>query len=136
MPTLSFFICYFLRLLFLRAFLATTFLAFLAGLSFLAGFFVAFTFTAFFTGLFAAVLAVQPISGVMCDSQFAIRIVGQAMVAGLVVRAGAFDRAVVLRDVEIDRPRTKRCGERFHRRIQLPWIRPIPIGRQNCVFRG
>src|SRR3989442_1077819 len=49
---------YFLRFLFLAAFPPTTFLAFLAGLAFLTGFFAAFTFSAFLNVFFAAFFAI------------------------------------------------------------------------------
>ena len=57
-----------------------------------------------------AVVAAQPGAGVAHDIEFAVGVVRQAVAAGLVVRAGAFHRAVVLRDVEIDGPGAQRGG--------------------------
>ena len=54
-----------------------------------------------------AIFAVKPVAGVMRDVKLAVRIVGQAMVAGFVVCAGAFHGGVVLRDMEIDGPWTQ-----------------------------
>ena len=78
----------------------------------------------------AAILTVQPVPRVVGDAQLAVRVVGQAVMTGLVVRAGAFDGAVVLRDVKINRPGAQRCREGFHRHIQLFRIGPVPSGRQ------
>ena len=52
-----------------------------------------------------AVLVAQPEAGVLDDVELAVGIVGLAVAAGLVVRARPLDRRVVLRDVEVDRPR-------------------------------
>src|SRR5260370_34098935 len=57
-----------------------------------------------------AIRAAQPGAGVAHDIEFAVGVGGRAMAAGLVVRAGAFDGAVVLRDVEIDGPRSSGVG--------------------------
>ena len=51
--------------------------------------------------------------------ELAVRIVGQAMPAGLIVRAGAVHRGVVLGDVKIDRPGTQGGGELFQRLVEL-----------------
>ena len=62
-----------------------------------------------------AVVVAQPGAGVAHDVELAVGIVGQAVAAGLVVRAGAFDGAVVLRDVEVDRPRAQRARSSWRR---------------------
>ena len=72
----------------------------------------------------------------MGNREFAIRIVGQAMVARLVVSARPVDGGVVLCHMEINRPRAQRARERLHGLVQAVGVRPIPIGRQNGVFRG
>ena len=77
-----------------------------------------------------AVLVAHPVAGVMHDVELAVRIVRQAMAAGLVVRAGAFHRRVVLRDVEIDRPGPQRGGQRLQRGVER---RP---DRSNRTFRA
>ena len=83
-----------------------------------------------------AILAVQPVSRVVRDAQLAVGVIGQTVVAGLVVRAGTFHRAIVLRHVEINGPGTKRRRKRFHGRIQPLGIGPVPIRRQDGVFGG
>ena len=62
---------------------------------------------------------------------------GRAMAAGLVVRARAFDRAVVLRDVEINRPRTQCIGDLPQRVDQNAAIRPVdsPAGSRPALGR-
>ncbi len=52
-------------------------------------------------------LVAQPVAGVAGDVELAAWIGGEAVAAGLLVIAGAEDGAVVLRDVEVDRPRTQ-----------------------------
>src|SRR5512137_362886 len=52
----------------------------------------------------------EPVAGVADDIEFTLRIGGKAVAAGLLVRAGTKDTAVVLRDVEVDRPRAERVG--------------------------
>ena len=51
------------------------------------------------------------------------------------MRAAAFDRRVILRDVEINRPGPQRVGERFQRRLKHRVLLPFKILRQNAVFR-
>ena len=57
-----------------------------------------------------AVLVAQPEAGVLDDVELAVGIERLAVAAGLVVRAGALDRGVVLRDVEVDGPRPQRAS--------------------------
>ena len=52
-----------------------------------------------------AVLVAEPEAGVLGDVELAVGVVAQAVAAGLVVGAGAEDRAVVLGDVEVDASR-------------------------------
>ena len=59
----------------------------------------------FFVGL--PYVVTHPVTGVMGDLEFALRVVGQTMPACLVVRARTFHGRVVLGDVEIDRPGTQ-----------------------------
>ena len=54
--------------------------------------------------------SLQPVAGVLDDVELAVGIVGQAVASGLVVRAGALHGRVVLRDVEVDRPRPQRVA--------------------------
>ena len=54
--------------------------------------------------------ALQPVGGAFRDVELAVGIVGAAVAAGLVVGAGAVDGAVVLGDVEIQRPGAQGVG--------------------------
>src|SRR5262245_18758426 len=57
----------------------------------------------------------HPESGSANHIHFSVGIIWQAMTAGLVVRTGAFDRRIVLSNVEIEHPRTqdsRHTGER------------------------
>ena len=62
-------------------------------------------------GQLAAVVA-EPIAGVTRDVELAVGIGGQTVAAGLVVRAGAVHRGVVLGDVEVDGPGPQGRGQR------------------------
>ena len=53
-------------------------------------------------------------------SELAVRIVGQTVTAGLVVRSRSLHRRVVLRDVKIDRPRPQRVRHRLQRLVERP----------------
>src|SRR5215207_5931916 len=57
-------------------------------------------------------LIAHPEPGVVDDIEPPVRVVHRAVAAGLVVRARAKNRAVVLGHVEIDRPGTEPRGER------------------------
>ena len=46
----------------------------------------------------------EPVAGAFCDVEFAVWIIGKAMLAGLVMAAGAVHFAVVLGHVEVDGP--------------------------------
>ena len=70
----------------------------------------------------------------MRDGKFSVWIIGQAMVAGIIVRAGTFDGGIILGDVEVDGPRAERLGEGFHSFVKALWIGPVPIGGQDGVF--
>src|SRR6266404_6056914 len=83
-----------------------------------------------------AVSAVEPVARVMRDVEFAVGIGGQAMMAGFVVRARAVDGGVVLGDVEIYGPGAQSGGEGFQGVVEAARVGPVPIGRQNGVFRG
>ena len=52
----------------------------------------------------------EPVAGGLGDVELAVRIVSAAVLAGLVVAAGAVDGAVVLRDVEVDGPGAEGVG--------------------------
>src|SRR4051812_3585771 len=56
-------------------------------------------------------LIAHPEPGVVDDIEPPVRVVHRAVAAGLIVRARAKNRAVVLGHVEIDRPGTERGGE-------------------------
>ena len=56
-------------------------------------------------------LVAEPVAGMTRDVELAGWVGGQAVPAGLVVRAGAVDGAVVLGDVEVDRPGAQGGGE-------------------------
>src|SRR5436190_16413320 len=62
----------------------------------------------------AAVIA-HPVTGIARNVQLAVRIIDAAMTARLIVRAGAMDRGVVLRDMEIKGPRAQCLGHFLHR---------------------
>ncbi len=53
---------------------------------------------------YLTVVVAQPESGITHDIETAIGVMRQAVVAGLIMRTGAFDRAVILGDVEINGP--------------------------------
>ena len=55
----------------------------------------------------------EPLAGALCDIELAVRIIGLAMAAGLVVRAGTVHGAIVLGDVEIKGPRAEGVGHGF-----------------------
>ena len=79
-----------------------------------------------------AVVVAQPGAGVADDIELAVGVVGLAVAAGLVVRAGAFHGAVVLRHVEIDGPGTQRGG---HLRVgvgERVGLRPVEIVGQQA----
>src|SRR5690242_17962594 len=81
-----------------------------------------------------AIVAMQPITGVVGDREFAAGVVRQTMVAGLIVSASAFDRGIVLGDMEIDRPWPKSTRKCLHRLVEPIGIRPIPFRREDCVL--
>src|SRR5579872_4471048 len=58
-----------------------------------------------------AIFIAQPIAGVMRNIELSVWVVDLTMTSGLVMRAHPFDRRVVLRDVEIDRPRPQGVGQ-------------------------
>ena len=55
----------------------------------------------------------EPVAGAFCDLEFAVGIVGGAVLAGLVVVAGAVHFTVVLGNVEVDGPRAELVRDRF-----------------------
>jgi hypothetical protein len=61
----------------------------------------------------------QPIACALDDIELAIRVIGRAMLAGLVVRARTVDMPIVLRDVKIDRPRPQFVGHLLVGTIKL-----------------
>src|SRR6266404_1561516 len=81
-----------------------------------------------------AVRAVQPVTSMMRNIQFSVRIVGEAMMPGFVMRSGAFHGGIILRYVKVNRPRTERMGQSLHRLIQAARVRPVPARRQNGIF--
>ena len=81
----------------------------------------------------SAVVA-HPEAGVAGDIQLAVRIVRQAMTAGLVVRSRAFDGRVVLRHVEIDGPRPQRSCHRLQRIIERFRAGPVEPFRQQSIL--
>src|ERR1035437_7991540 len=81
-----------------------------------------------------AIRAAQPGARVADDIEFAVGVVGRAVAAGLVVRARAFDGAIVLRDVEIDHPGAQSGGHfgvGFGQPISLA---PLEIVGQEAIF--
>ena len=79
-----------------------------------------------------AVAVAQPVAGVMGDVELAVGIGGQAMAAGLVVGAGAFDGRVVLGDVEIDRPGAQGGGQRRQGLVEFGSRLSSRILRAGC----
>ena len=70
----------------------------------------------------------------MRNVEFAVRIGGKAMPSRLVVRARAFHGRVVLRDVEINRPRPQ-CRREFRERlVEGSFVFPIIPRRQDGVL--
>ena len=82
-----------------------------------------------------AALVAEPVAGVLHDVELAVGRVGQAVAAGFVVRAGAEHFAVVLGDVEVDRPRPQRSRSSCIGRVECGRIAPLEIGRQQAIFR-
>ena len=82
------------------------------------------------------VFVTQPESGIRCNVQLSAGRVGQAVATCLVVRAGTVDRAVVLGDVEVDRPRPQRVRQLLERLLLLRRIGPIEIGWKDRIFWG
>ena len=82
-------------------------------------------------------LVAQPVAGVAHDVELAVGVVRQAMVAGLVVRARAIHRGVVLRHVEIDGPGPQRRGQcrAGPRRSRAGPIQSKSVG-QDAVLRA
>ena len=64
-------------------------------------------------------LVAEPEAGVMGDVELAVGVGRQAVAAGVVVRAGAEDRGVVLGDVEVDRPGPQRRGQRLQGGVEM-----------------
>ena len=83
-----------------------------------------------------AIITSEPETGMVGDGELAVRVIRQTMMTGFIVRACAFDGGVILRDVKINGPGTKRISEYFEGLIQLLWLGPIPVGGQQSVFRG
>ena len=79
-------------------------------------------------GRLAAFVA-EPVAGVLHDVELAVGRVRQAVPARLVVRAGAEHFAVVLGDVEIDRPRAQRVGELLVAGVERGRVVPVESRR-------
>ena len=69
------------------------------------------------------------------DIHLAVRIVGQAVASGLIVRARAFDRAVVLSDVKIDRPGAQCVGQLAKRVVRCRVRQSKSCGRMRSLGR-
>ena len=82
-----------------------------------------------------AVTVAHPEAGVMGDFELAVRIVRQAMSARLVVGAGAFDRGVVLGDVQVDGPWTQGGGQACQRLIEARAV-PVEAWRDDAILGG
>ncbi len=61
----------------------------------------------------------EPISSAANDIEFAVGVIGWTVLACLVVRSRAMHVAIVLRDVEVDRPRTQFISHLFIRCIEF-----------------
>src|ERR1700730_1533474 len=69
-----------------------------------------------------AIFTTHPQTGCLDDIHPAVRILYGAVTPGLVMRTGAMHRAIVLRDMKIDRPRTqsiRHLRESLHQHILL-----------------
>ena len=83
-----------------------------------------------------AVVVAQPVAGVLGDVELAVRVVRQAVAAGLVVGARALDRGVVLGDVEVDRPRAQRRRSACVGRVERLAVVPVEVLRAGCGLPG
>src|SRR5215212_2150858 len=81
-------------------------------------------------------LIAHPEPGVVDDIEPPVWVVHRAVAAGLVVRARAKDRAVVLGHVKIDRPGTERGGERGQRLVERLAVLPGEIVGQDPRLRS
>src|SRR5829696_5724801 len=79
-------------------------------------------------------LIAHPEPGVVDDIEPPVRVVHRAVAAGLVVRARAKNRAVVLGHVEIDRPGPERGGERCQRLVERLAVLPREVVGQDARF--
>src|SRR4051812_40868951 len=78
----------------------------------------------------------QPITRVLHDVEFSIRRVRQAVPPGLIVRTGTKRFAVVLGDMEVDRPRTQRIRQSLITCLECRAIIPAKSGRYQSILRG
>ena len=85
---------------------------------------------------FAGIFVEEPIFRVLNDVELAVRVFREAVASGFVVRAGAEDGAVVLSDVEIDRPRAERFRHLGVSGVERFDVGPIEIVRNEAVFRS
>ena len=84
----------------------------------------------------SSIVFAHPQAGNFDDIHLAVGIVGRAVASGLIVRARAFDRAVVLRHVEVYRPRTQCLGDLTKRFDQNAAIRPVIVcGKDSALGR-
>jgi hypothetical protein len=81
-----------------------------------------------------ALLITKPQASGAHDIHLAVGVVGQTVASSLVVRAGAFDRRVVLRDVEVFHPRAQHARHLAQSSIQDFLVRPVVICGQQAVF--
>ena len=81
-----------------------------------------------------SIVVAQPEAGVAGDIQLAVRIVGQAMTARLVVRSRPLHGRVVLRHVKIERPRPQRPRHRLQRIVERIRARPFERLRQQSIL--
>src|SRR5690606_34393788 len=79
------------------------------------------------------VLVAQPITGIVCNTKFPVRVIRQTMPSGLVVRSRPENRTIILGHMEVDRPRTEGFGQCLKSFLQRPAITPLEIGRHNPV---
>ncbi len=76
----------------------------------------------------------QPCASDAHDVHLAVRIMGQAVPPGLVVRARAFHRGIVLGDMKVDRPRSQCARHRVDGAVERLTIGPVDGIRKDAIF--
>src|SRR2546422_8769267 len=81
-----------------------------------------------------AALVAHPKTGVTHDVELAVRIGRPTVTTRLVMRARSEDGRIVLRDVEVDRPRPQRVGHDPERHVERLALGPVVLLRKNPIL--